>query len=63
MIYWKENDTTEPPLCKKFTDTELESNIRNKIPICFPVERTVKLVTDASQEARSDREGKQRRSW
>ena len=58
MINWQENDITEPPLCKKLTDTELESNIRSKIPICFPafpchtqaVERTVELVTDASQK-------------
>ena len=58
MINWQENEITEPPLCKKLTNTEIENNIRNKTLICFPalpshtqaVERTVKLVTDASQK-------------
>ena len=58
MIDLRENDITEPPLCKKFTDTEIENNIKLKIPICLPallchkqaVERTLKLVTDASQK-------------
>jgi len=56
MIDWQENDITKPPLFKKLTDTEIESNIRRRRKICFPafpcqtqaVERTVKLVTDAS---------------
>ena len=58
IIDFRENDITEPPLCKKFTDTEIENNIKLKIPICLPalvchkqaVERTVKLVTDDSQK-------------
>ena len=58
MINWQENEITEPLLCKKLTNTEIENNIRNKTLICFAtlpshtqaVERTVKLVTDASQK-------------
>ena len=67
MINWQENEITEPPLCKKLTNTEIENNIRNKTLICFPalpshtqaVERTVKLVTDASQKVigRENRDG------
>ena len=67
MINWPENEITEPPLCKKLTNTEIENNIRNKTLICFPalpshtqaVERTVKLVTDASQKVigRENRDG------
>ena len=66
-INWQENEITKPPLCKKLTNTEIENNIRNKTLICFPalpshkqaVERTVKLVTDASQKVigRENRDG------
>ena len=58
MIDWQEKDITKPPLRKKLIDTEIENNIKLKIPICLPalpchtqaVERTIKLVTDASQK-------------
>ena len=58
VIDWQENKITKPPLCKKLTDTKIENNIKLKIPICLPVlpchtqavERTVKLVTDATQK-------------
>ena len=35
MIYWQENDITEPPLYKKLTDKEIENNMKLKIPISF----------------------------
>ena len=59
MIEWQEDCMIEPPLRKKLSETELKNNIWSKIPICFlsflchtqAVERTVKLLTGASQEA------------